>query len=179
MKVLAAVACLAAVAAAAVGIGLVERDATVSYNGMTCGAVPCESIPLGMESTVVSFRGNRDYRRILLGFDVPRDPPASCSLMIPRPVEGADYKLAVVETDSNWDEATVSGATKSIDGTRIATVSAPDASVDITDACRRAAGKRLSLFVNTEAQGVTFNSRQSGKDDVFAIQYAYPPPVHD
>ncbi|KAJ2757492.1 hypothetical protein IWQ56_006253, partial [Coemansia nantahalensis] len=101
----------------------VARDATVAYNGITCdNNVPCNSIPHGSEPTVLSFKGNRDYERILLGFDLPATTPKKCVLHIPKPAEGDSYNLAVVSTDSNWDEATVTGANKDIAGKRIATV---------------------------------------------------------
>ncbi|PIA14577.1 hypothetical protein COEREDRAFT_82613 [Coemansia reversa NRRL 1564] len=158
----------------------VARDATVAFNGIMCdNDIPCSSIPHGMEDKLLSFRGNRDYERILLGFDLPAGETAkSCVLRIPPPLEipGDSYELTVATTDNNWEEATVNGKTKSLDGERIGSVSGTNGqgtSVDITEACKKATDGKLSLFVDTARQMVTFNSIQSGSSDIFSIDFTH------
>ncbi|KAJ2807896.1 hypothetical protein H4R20_001090 [Coemansia guatemalensis] len=158
----------------------VARDATVAFNGILCeNDIPCSSIPHGEEDKLLSFRGNRDYERILLGFDLPAGETAtSCVLRIPAPLEiaGDSYELTVAITDNNWEEATVNGQTKSLDGERIGSASGANgqgASVDITEACRKVADGKLSLFVDTSQQMISFNSLQSGSSDTFSIDFTH------
>ncbi|KAJ2079074.1 hypothetical protein H4R24_004027 [Coemansia sp. RSA 988] len=158
----------------------VARDATVAFNGIMCeNDIPCSSIPHGEDDKLLSFRGNRDYERILLGFDLPAGETAtSCVLNIPPPLEiaGNSYELTVAITDNNWEEATVNGQTKSLDGERIGTagnVNGQGASLDITEACKKATDGKLSLFVDTAQQMVTFNSLQSGSSNTFSIDFEY------
>ncbi|KAJ2715323.1 hypothetical protein H4R19_001269 [Coemansia spiralis] len=176
MKVLAVLVCaLAALGTASAETVRVARDATVAYNGQMCqsstGSVPCNSIPQGLDRTLLSFKGNRDYERILLGFDLPPTLPSKCILHIPAAVDGAQYNLTVSATDNNWDEATVAGANKDIYGFQVAAVEWPATAVDIKYACDESIGNKLSLFVDTVAYGVTFNSLQSGSNDVFMLEY--------
>ncbi|KAJ2768053.1 hypothetical protein IWQ57_003698 [Coemansia nantahalensis] len=174
MKTISAVACLlAALGTAAAVMAPVARDATVAYNGMTCeNNVPCNSIPMGLAPTVLSFKGNRDYERVLLGFDLPTSGlPRKCILHIPAAVDGARYNLTVSATDNDWDEATVTGANKDIAGFQVAAVEWPATSVDIKYACDESTRSKLSLWVDTVSGGVTFHSLQSGRADVFVLEY--------
>ena len=177
-----------ALAAATVGLAQasttyirVARDATVSFNGITCGDIPCYSIPLGLKNDLVSFKGNRDYERILLGFDLPAANPISkCVLMIPSPIEElptSAYLLTATVTDNDWTEDTVCGANKKNDGTEVDSVEvqpghAPG-SIDVTDACQEAKGGKLSLFVESNFSLIRFNSLQSGSMDLFSLAVTY------
>ncbi|KAJ2160633.1 hypothetical protein GGF46_002126 [Coemansia sp. RSA 552] len=117
----------------------------------------------------MSFRGNRDYERVLVGFDV-QATPTKCVLRIPRPVEGEAYTLTVAVTDNDWEEATVSGATKNIDGTRIGgevhSDSAGRAQLDVSEACRQG---RNSFFVDTAGTMLQFAAGESG-GEVFQLE---------
>ncbi|KAJ2549902.1 hypothetical protein EV175_004265 [Coemansia sp. RSA 1933] len=158
----------------------VSRDATVSFNGMMCdnNTVECASIPLGLEPSLTTFKGNRDYRRVLVGFDLPAEKPSSCILRIPPPISGASdsgYQVTVVRTDNDWEEQTVSGKTKTLDGTVVGSVKVADASspgsLDVTSVCDGSANRRLSFFVDTDGGGLTFDSLQSEKTDIFTLDY--------
>ncbi|KAJ1726041.1 hypothetical protein LPJ61_005462 [Coemansia biformis] len=174
MKVLVAIACgLAALATVSAETVRVARDATIMYNGMMCNddTVRCDSIPRGLDTNLVSFRGNRDYERVLLGFDLPATTPKKCILRVPKPQDDSEYKLMVVVTDNNWEEATVCGANKANEGQEIGSVDSPGTTVDVSEACRNAKDQKLSLFVTTESSMVTFSSLQSGSNDVFELEY--------
>ncbi|KAJ1833847.1 hypothetical protein IWW55_004403 [Coemansia sp. RSA 2706] len=172
---------LAAVAAADSTTSLrVARDATVAFNGIMCNndTVPCSSLAQGLQNTVVTFRGNRDYERVLLGFDLPLNAPKKCVLRIPKPAEstGDSVEVTVAATDSVWDEATVSGYNKKLDGTQVGTAAVSKSeggTLDVTEACANASNHKLSLFVDTTGSMITFNSVQSGSGDVFVLDYTF------
>ncbi|KAJ2851662.1 hypothetical protein IWW36_000985 [Coemansia brasiliensis] len=158
----------------------VTRDATVGFNGIMCNndTVPCSSIPQGLQNTLMSFRGNRDYERILLGFDLPLNNVQKCILHIPPPTEAAadTTEVTVSTTDNIWDEATVNGFTKPLNADRVAAANVTKengAVVDITHACANASNHKLSLFVDTTSSMITFNSLQSGSSDVFVLEYFF------
>ncbi|KAJ2844695.1 hypothetical protein J3B02_004893, partial [Coemansia erecta] len=75
----------------------VSRDATVSFNGIQCAndTVPCSSLRYGLDAKLLSFRGNRDYERILLGFDLPINQAKRCILHVPPPIEPTSGGYAV------------------------------------------------------------------------------------
>ncbi|KAJ2119616.1 hypothetical protein IWW56_001620 [Coemansia sp. RSA 2131] len=155
----------------------VARDATVSFNGIQCNndTVPCSSIPRGLDNKLMSFRGNRDYERVLLGFDLPLNAPTKCVLRVPKPIDNSgDVSLTVATTDSVWEEATVNGYTKRLNGEQVGSLTATNGGeLDVTDACARAVNHKLSLFVDTAGAMVTFNSLQSGSGDVFVLDYSF------
>jgi hypothetical protein len=161
----------------------VNHDATVAYNGIMCdNNTLFSAIPQGKQSRLVAFKGNRDYERILLGFDLPQRALVKCVLLIPKPVDNASadgsYNFTISLTDNDWDEATVSGRTKAMASTEIARVVVDSSDnqkepvpVDITQACH-ASRDRLSLFIDTSFPMIVFNSIESGSADIFAIEYA-------
>ncbi|KAI8320528.1 hypothetical protein GQ54DRAFT_298560 [Martensiomyces pterosporus] len=160
----------------------VSRDSTVSFNGIMCNnnTVPCSSIPLGLQTKLTTFKGNRDYERVLLGFDLPTNHPSRCILRIPRPIDAAstEYALTATITDNIWDEATVSGYNKQNAGKQIASLNVTAAkplpgALDITAACLAAQNGKLSLFVDTSFPLVSFNSIQSGSPDIFYLDYSF------
>ncbi|KAJ2726672.1 hypothetical protein GGI07_000395 [Coemansia sp. Benny D115] len=160
----------------------VNRDATVSFNGILCNndTVPCSSIPQGLQNKVTTFKGNRDYTRILLGFDLPTNAPTKCVLKVPKAIDVAatdGYQLTVTVTDDTWDEATVSGYTKRLDGTSVGSVnvttSTGTGSLDVTDSCKKAKNLKLSFFLDTNSSLISFNSIQSGNPDVFTLDYTF------
>ncbi|KAJ2032295.1 hypothetical protein IWW57_000293 [Coemansia sp. S610] len=162
----------------------VARDATVSYNGIMCSydTVPCNAIPFGLQNKVTTFRGNRDFSRVLLGFDLPTNKPTKCVLRVPKPVDNngpsaPGFALTVSNTDNVWDEASVCGYNKKIDGTVVGSVNvtAPQetGSVDVTAACTNATNYKISLFVDTSFPLIAFNSLQSGHKDVFTLDYTF------
>ncbi|KAJ1944088.1 hypothetical protein GGF37_002355 [Kickxella alabastrina] len=158
----------------------VSRDASVSFNGILCqnDTVPCSSVPLGLQTKLVAFKGNRDYSRILLGFDLPLDSVKKCVLQVPAPIDiaGPGYSLTASVTDDFWDEATVSGFTKKIDGTPVGSTNVTGrvaSEIDVTSACVGAKNHKLSLFVDTSFPLVAFNSIQSGNSDVFKLDYSF------
>ncbi|KAJ2715322.1 hypothetical protein H4R19_001268 [Coemansia spiralis] len=177
MKIISAFAYAAAVLGTTSAVVVrVARDATVAYNTRMCqsstGTVPCNSMPQGQQIMVQSFKYKGDYERILLGFDLPPVPLRTCILHIPAAMGGDEYNLTVSATDNNWEEATVSGANKDIAGVQVAAVEWPASAVDIKLACDQATGNKLSLFVDTVVDdAVAFYSLQSGRNDVFMLQY--------
>ncbi|KAJ2909353.1 hypothetical protein GGI21_001967 [Coemansia aciculifera] len=96
------------------------RDATVAYNTLKNPDGSFEALtPLGGQSTLTTFKSDDDYRRILLGFDLPqkvKDPSriTSCTLHVPVPKDAPsqDYGLTAYTASSNWEEDTVDGGTK-------------------------------------------------------------------
>ncbi|KAJ1822085.1 hypothetical protein LPJ56_001004 [Coemansia sp. RSA 2599] len=160
----------------------VARDATVAFNGILCAndTVPCSSLRFGLDTKLLTFRGNRDYERVLLGFDLPLNAPTKCVLRVPPPLESAQpsgYALTVSVTDDFWDEQSVSGYTKKIDGSNLGSVNVTTAggrgSLDITGACKDAKNHKLSLWVDTQSSMISFNSLQSGSPDVFTLEYTF------
>ncbi|KAJ2715324.1 hypothetical protein H4R19_001270 [Coemansia spiralis] len=150
----------------------VAQDATVTYNNAMClnSTVQCDTIPKGLDTYVLAFTNERDYERILLGFDIPSPAPQTCTLRVPQPQYSAEYMLTVWSTDNDWDEATVCGANKANAGSLLGGLQWPATTVDVTAVCQAAAGQRLSLFVDsTSGNVVSFDSLQSGNDDVFAL----------
>ncbi|KAG0049862.1 hypothetical protein BGZ83_005329 [Gryganskiella cystojenkinii] len=175
---------LSAITATAIGLAQayttsipVARDATVSFNGITCdNNIPCNSIPFGRKLDLVSFQGNRDYERILLGFDLPANSISKCVLKIPFPIEvptNSDYSLTVTVTDNNWAEDTVTGANKNNGGSQIGSVNVlrgqKPGDIDVTSSCQSATGGKLSLFVGTGFTYTRFNSVQSGSSAIFSL----------
>ncbi|KAJ2658718.1 hypothetical protein IWW48_003866 [Coemansia sp. RSA 1200] len=157
----------------------ISRDATVSFNGILCqnDTVPCSSIPRGLDSSVIAFKGNRDYSRILVGFDLPTNKPSKCVLRIPPATSDGGYQLTVARTDDVWEEATVNGYTKRLDGTIVGSANSTDSSapgsLDVTSVCDGSTSRRLSFFVDTDRAMVTFNSLQSGSPDIFTLDYTF------
>lgn len=160
----------------------VSQDATVSFNGIMCwnDTVPCSSIRMGLESTLMSFRGNRDYERALLGFNLPTNAPQKCVLHIPKPKElGSEggYEVTVSSTDNVWQEDSVNGFTKRNYGKQIGKGKAASAqdtiAVDVTEACKQSKDYKLSLFVDTTGSMIRWNSLQSESSDVFTLDYTF------
>ncbi|KAJ1944711.1 hypothetical protein FBU59_002526 [Linderina macrospora] len=160
----------------------VARDSTVAYNGIMCdNNIPCNSIPFGLKNDLLTFKGNRDYERVLLGFDLPTTKPISkCLLKIPTPIEVAttgEYTLTATVTDNKWNETAVTGANKDIGGTQIGSVNIvagqKPGSIDVTSACKNAKDDKLSLFVDTSFPMVRFNSIQSGSPAIFSLDITY------
>ncbi|KAG0013558.1 hypothetical protein BGZ82_002095 [Podila clonocystis] len=159
----------------------VTQDATVAFNGMMCDDnVPCNSIPFGLNTDLTSFKGNRDYERILLGFDLPANLISKCILKIPHPIEvgtPGEYTLTATVTDNDWAEDSVVGASKKNDGTQVGYVKVqanqtPD-DIDITSACQEANGGKLSLFVDANFSLIRFHSIQSGSPAIFSLDVTY------
>ncbi|KAI7821427.1 hypothetical protein BX661DRAFT_207544 [Kickxella alabastrina] len=114
----------------------------------------------------------------LLGFDLPLDSVKKCVLQVPAPIDiaGPGYSLTASVTDDFWDEATVSGFTKKIDGTPVGSTNVTGrvaSEIDVTSACVGAKNHKLSLFVDTSFPLVAFNSIQSGNSDVFKLDYSF------
>ncbi|KAJ2002773.1 hypothetical protein GGI04_001541 [Coemansia thaxteri] len=160
------------------------RDATVSYNTFKNADGSFESLtPKGGQSTLVTFKGNRDYERILLGFNLPsqvKDPSqiTKCVLNVPVPKDAPDqdYALTAYAASSNWDEDTVNAATKITSIRQLGSVNIPSGqnpgSIDVTGACQAAAEGKFSMFVDTSQPLVTFYSRDSGKP-TFSLDLTY------
>ncbi|KAJ2388225.1 hypothetical protein H4S02_002979 [Coemansia sp. RSA 2611] len=159
-------------------------DATVSYSGIKNSDGSFESLtPKGNESTLTTFKGNKDYRRILLGFHVPaqvKDPSliTKCVLHVPVPKDAPDqdYSLTAYTASSNWDEASVNGATKITSTKELGSVNVPKGknpgTIDVTGACQAAAEGKFSMFIDTNQPVVTFYSKDSGKAS-FTLDMTY------
>ncbi|KAJ2055518.1 hypothetical protein GGI17_006624 [Coemansia sp. S146] len=160
------------------------RDATVSYSGIKNPDGSFESLtPKGTQSTLTTFKGNKDYRRILLGFHVPakvKDPSriTKCVLHVPVPKDSPDqdYSLTAYTASSNWDEDSVNGATKITSTKELGTVNVPKGknpgTIDVTGACQAASDGNFSMFVDTNQPLVTFYSKDSGKP-TFTLDMTY------
>ncbi|KAJ1894710.1 hypothetical protein GGI03_005144 [Coemansia sp. RSA 2337] len=184
MKITALLVALSATAHASVYHLSTARDATVSYSGIKNSDGSFESLtPKGTESTLTTFKGNKDYRRVLLGFHVPakvKDPSriTKCVLHVPVPKDSPDqdYSLTAYTASSNWDEATVNGATKVTSTKELGTVNVPKdknpGTIDVTGACQAASEGNFSMFIDTNQPLVTFYSKESGKP-TFTLDMTY------
>ncbi|KAJ2251958.1 hypothetical protein GGI13_003560 [Coemansia sp. RSA 455] len=184
MKITALLVALSATAHASVYHLSTARDATVSYSGVKNSDGSFESLtPKGTESTLTTFKGNKDYRRVLLGFHVPakvKDPSriTKCVLHVPVPKDSPDqdYSLTAYTASSNWDEATVNGATKVTSTKELGTVNVPKdknpGTIDVTGACQAASEGNFSMFIDTNQPLVTFYSKESGKP-TFTLDMTY------
>ncbi|KAJ2079151.1 hypothetical protein H4R24_003981 [Coemansia sp. RSA 988] len=160
------------------------RDATIAYNGFRDSNGNADAYtPKGNDDTLVSFKGNRDYRRILLGYDLPREIEdtshiTKCTLNVPKPAQPVDqdYTLTAYTASSNWEESTVDAGTKIISDKIVGSESFPagkySGTIDITGACQAAAEGKFSLFVDTSQPLVVFNSQNSGKA-TFSVDIVY------
>ncbi|PIA13325.1 hypothetical protein COEREDRAFT_89676 [Coemansia reversa NRRL 1564] len=160
------------------------RDATIAYNGFSdANGNPDAYTPKGNDDTLISFKGNRDYRRILLGYNLPsniKDPSliTKCTLNVPKPVlpVDQDYTLTVYTASSNWEEDTVDAGTKIISdkivGSGGFSAGKYSGTISITGACQAAAEGKFSMFVDTNQPLVVFNSQNSGKD-TFSVDITY------
>ncbi|KAJ1894659.1 hypothetical protein H4S04_008828 [Coemansia sp. S16] len=184
MKITALLVALSATAHASVYHLSTARDATVSYSGIKNSDGSFESLtPKGTDSTLTTFKGNKDYRRVLLGFHVPakvKDPSriTKCVLHVPVPKDSPDqdYSLTAYTASSNWDEATVNGATKVTSTKELGTVNVPKdknpGTIDVTGACQAASEGNFSMFIDTNQPLVTFYSKESGKP-TFTLDMTY------
>ncbi|KAJ1998075.1 hypothetical protein GGI06_006336 [Coemansia sp. S85] len=184
MKITAILVALSATAMAKVYHMNAASDATVSYSGIKNSDGSFESLtPKGNESTLTTFKGNKDYRRILLGFHVPapvKDPSliTKCVLHVPVPKDAPDqdYSLTAYTASSNWDEASVNGATKITSTKELGSVNVPKGkspgTIDVTGACQAAAEGKFSMFIDTNQPVVTFYSKDSGKAS-FTLDMTY------
>ncbi|KAJ2607141.1 hypothetical protein H4S08_004925 [Coemansia sp. RSA 1365] len=160
------------------------RDATIAYNRFSdANGNPDAYKPKGNDDTLISFKGNRDYRRILLGYNLPsqiKDPSliTMCTLNVPKPVLPVDqnYTLTVYTASSNWEEDTVNAGSKIISDKIVGSgsFSAEEYSsiINITGACQAAAEGKFSMFVDTNQPLVVFNSQNSGKE-TFSVDITY------
>ncbi|KAJ1959091.1 hypothetical protein GGI12_004524 [Dipsacomyces acuminosporus] len=188
MKLSTALLALAASALASTGSTVLcvapARDATVSYNTFQLADGRFESlVPKGKLNTLVSFKGNRDYERVLLGFDMPAavtDPSciSKCVLRVPVPSSAPDqdYSLTAFAVNNAWEEDSVNAATKLSIIKEVGSVNIPKGTnpgdIDVTDACKTASAGKLSLFIDTSQPFVAFNSRESCKD-TFKLDITY------
>ncbi|KAJ2713480.1 hypothetical protein H4R19_002231 [Coemansia spiralis] len=160
------------------------KDATVSYNHFTFDNGTQEAYTAkGNDPTLVAMRSAVDYRRILLGFTLPKqvDKPAQiakCMLNVPRPIRapGQTYTLLAYSAAGAWDESTVTAATelttvKELGSTNVTLGSAPGA-IDILDACQTASNGQFSVFVDSSRPLVAFNARDTGRD-IFSVDLTY------
>ncbi|KAJ2504833.1 hypothetical protein GGF44_003110 [Coemansia sp. RSA 1694] len=161
------------------------RDATVSYSTQKNSDGSFEALtPKGNQGTLTSFKGNKDYRRILLGYDLPakvKDPSliTKCVLHVPVPKDspGQDYSLTAYTASSNWDEDSVNGDTKITSVYELTTVNVgkgqnPGA-IDVTGACQAAAEGKFSMYVDTSQPLVTFYSKESAGKPTFTLDLTY------
>ncbi|KAJ1943117.1 hypothetical protein FBU59_003007 [Linderina macrospora] len=163
----------------------VARDATVAYNGFQNSDGTFDAlVPKGLKDTLVTFKGNRDYERVLLGFDMPKmikDPSqiTNCVLHVPTPKDAptTSYTLTAFTASSNWDEATVNAQTQITSIRMLGSVSVSGngdkpGDIDITGACQAAAEGKFSLLLDTSGPLVSFNSLQAGMD-MFSVDITY------
>ncbi|KAJ2354841.1 hypothetical protein IWW50_004372 [Coemansia erecta] len=161
------------------------RDATVSYNGMQNGDGTFDAYtPKGMDPTLVSIKNERDYRRILLGFDLPEtvievERIRRCRLHVPKPVDrpSHDYMLTAYAASNNWEERTVTAADEIVSEVAVGSVAVrrghnPD-DMDVTSACLAAQSGRFSMFLDSNLEQVVFNSRNSNKKETFYLDVWY------
>ncbi|KAJ1938707.1 hypothetical protein EC988_007509 [Linderina pennispora] len=189
MKVIAILSALAAVAFAESDNNVVStdvaRDTTLAYNGFQNPDGTFDAlVPKGLKDTLVTFKGNRDYERILLGFDMPskvKDPSqiTKCVLHVPTPKDAPSdsYSLTAFSASSNWDEATANAMTQITSVRQVGSVSVSDkdekpGDIDITGACQAAAEGKFSIFLDTSGPAVTFYSHQANKDK-FTVDITY------
>ncbi|ORX71103.1 hypothetical protein DL89DRAFT_282591 [Linderina pennispora] len=171
------------VSATAIRTG-VAHDSTITYNARLCnGSRPCASIAKGLQRTLGTFDMDGSQDRVLLRFQLPVDSRTivSCTLNVPVPISApvGHYTLSISATDNNWAEDTVSGISKSRNGTDVGSVVIFNSqqlprSVLVTSACQRfAENNTLSMFVTSDGKQVSFNSLESGSPDIFSLDVSY------
>ncbi|KAI9504349.1 hypothetical protein GGI25_004992 [Coemansia spiralis] len=149
------------------------KDATVDLSTDVCGDTVCALVSHGMEPTVSTSEQNGGVVRILLGFELPSgisnsDDITQCQLQMQAPIQAPDgqYYLQAFEAGGDWDEATINGASGVKTGNALGDVKAASTEVpgpiDVTDACKAAAGGPLSLWLDTNGSAVTFPSANTG-----------------
>ncbi|KAJ1853752.1 hypothetical protein IW147_005647 [Coemansia sp. RSA 720] len=161
------------------------RDATVSYNNIQNGDGTYDAYtPKGMDPLLTSIQRQGDFRRILLGFDLPPHIVdvariRRCRLHIPDPIDrpSLDYMLTAYDASNNWEERTVTAADQVVSTRQVGNIVVrrghnPD-DMDVTQACREAQGGRFSLFLDSNFEQVVFNSRNSAKKDNFHIEVSF------
>ncbi|KAJ2156663.1 hypothetical protein GGF46_005035 [Coemansia sp. RSA 552] len=159
------------------------RDATVAYNAFLNKDGTYDAYtPKGRDRTLDTLRGTNDYRRILLGFNLPgaiRDPSriVQCRLNIPKPKDNVheNYVLTASAASNNWEESSVDARTQLGQGRVIGASAMRNGkhrgAIDVTAACRAAQQGRFSLLVDSNQPHVVFHSRNSGKEH-FSVDIA-------
>ncbi|KAJ1661863.1 hypothetical protein IW140_006359 [Coemansia sp. RSA 1813] len=162
-----------------------SADATISYQmqeGQNEMVGPM--IAQGLEHTLIAHRDNLDYGRILLGFNIPNkvDDPRDimrCILRVPKPRRSPkqNYELIAYGASSNWNEATVTAASRVVTSRRLgSTMVQKDHSpgdIDVTEACREAMERKFSVMLDSSGPLVVFDSRNSNKHRRFKLEINY------
>ncbi|KAI9505324.1 hypothetical protein GGI25_003648 [Coemansia spiralis] len=175
MKIFAVTAALVALVSAETYSAPVTNDVGLVYSNLMCGSTTCPTTNLSGQSQYTAFLGNRDYRRILMSFDLPADATdtsriASCTLMLPQPITSgtnpSSYTLRVSPVTSQYDAKTVAPVTAPKTGDTIATATNMDnvapAMMDITDACKSAINGQVGIVLDSSGGPVTFPSSNGG-----------------
>ncbi|KAJ2557902.1 hypothetical protein EV175_001068 [Coemansia sp. RSA 1933] len=138
----------------------------------------------GLDYSLIAHRDNIDYSRILLGFDIPEkvDNPRDitrCILRVPKPRRSPkqNYELIAYAASSNWNEATVTPAsgvtTSGMLGSTLVQRGRSPGDIDVTQACRAAVERKVSVMLDSSGPLVVFDSRNSNKHRHFKLEMQY------
>ncbi|KAJ2607599.1 hypothetical protein GGH99_006319 [Coemansia sp. RSA 1285] len=159
-------------------------DATLSYQIKDNAEMVGPMIAQGQQYTLIAHSDNRDYERILLGFDIPDrvgDPRdiTRCILRVPKPRRSPDqnYELIAYAASSNWNEITVTAASrvatsKPLGGVMVQKGHSPG-DIDVTAACMGATERKVSIVLDSSGPMVVFDSRNSDKHRRFKLEVTY------
>ncbi|KAJ1723253.1 hypothetical protein LPJ53_002418 [Coemansia erecta] len=178
MKIATAFVSLLAVAAAATTSKTysvpLEKDAGLIYTAMMCGDKVCSQSNLAGQTSYTAFLGNRDFRRILMGFKKPdsvdQTKITSCMLMLPASTSSSSspsyYNLIVRSLNSDFDPDTVTPQNAPVAGDVIGQTTAndgtPPPSIDVTSACRNMNNGMIDLGIDATSGPATFPSMAGG-----------------
>ncbi|KAJ2634876.1 hypothetical protein GGF40_003939 [Coemansia sp. RSA 1286] len=184
MKFFAAIVGLVAssVAATTTYTAPLTKDAGLIYTPMMCGSTVCSNTNLNGQTSYMSFLGNRDFRRILMGFEMPKDVDQgkikSCMLMMPASFSSGSnvnyYNMIVRQTTSDFDPKTVTPMTAPAAGDVIGQTTANDGTppppIDVTSACRSPNNGMVDLTIDATGAPAQFPSMAGGSNAHLMIE---------
>ncbi|KAJ1827500.1 hypothetical protein LPJ73_008761 [Coemansia sp. RSA 2703] len=151
-----------------------DKDAGLIYTNMKCGDKACSDTNLAGQTSYTAFLGNKDFRRILLGFKKPdsvdQTKIKSCMLMLPASTSSSSspsyYNLIVRSLGSDFDPNTVTPKNAPVAGDVIGQTTAndgtPPPSIDVTSACRNMNNGMIDLGIDATSGPATFPSMAGG-----------------
>ncbi|KAI8321071.1 hypothetical protein GQ54DRAFT_312091 [Martensiomyces pterosporus] len=155
----------------------IAKDVGLVYTPMMCGSTSCPTTNLNGASQYMAYMGNRDVRRILMGFALPEGVTdastiQSCTLQLPAPMTSgtsvSSYTMDISNALTDFDPMTVTANTAPKLGNTVASFTAKDntapPAVDITDACRAAVNGYVDIMLDSRGSPVTFPSSSGGSN---------------
>ncbi|KAJ1642586.1 hypothetical protein J3B02_004196 [Coemansia erecta] len=179
MKFFAAIVSLVAASAAGAKTthtAPLNKDVGLVYTNMKCGSDPCSQTNLHGQTSYMAYLGNKDFRRIIMGFEMPKNIDQSkiksCSLMMPASLQAGStanyYNLIVRPLNSDFDAETVTPMTAPGAGDVIGQTTANDGTppppIDVTSACRNPNDGIVDLAIDATGAPAQFPSLAGGSN---------------